>query len=148
MRHCSPKVKDISEVQQQLDPVDWLDKQIKLDYAISPEILRISISGPDPKKNLVDLVDAVKEAYLSEIVAKEHGAREDRLELLKKLYLDYESDLKTKRAALRTLASGPGSTDPKLIFVKQEFAWKQMHTVQTELLQVQSQLRKSASGVG
>jgi polysaccharide biosynthesis transport protein len=137
----SPKVKNLTEVQQVLDPIDWLDKQIKLDYAISPEILRISISGAD--KSVADLVDAVRDAYLTEIVAKEHDARFKRLELLKELYTQYEDKLKKKRDDLRVLANDLGSTDSKLINVKQEFAWKQMHTIQTELLQVQSDLRKA-----
>jgi polysaccharide biosynthesis transport protein len=138
----SPKVRGLPEVQQELEPVDWLEKQIKLDYAISPEILRISITGTEPK-SVTHLVDAVRDAYLTEIVAKEHDARLGRLELLKELYQQYETGLKKKREDLRVLANGLGSTDPKLINVKQEFAWKQMHTVQTELLQVQSDLRKA-----
>ncbi len=138
----SPKVKDVGEIQKELDPVAWLEKKINVDYGISPEIMRISMSGPDSKQ-LPILVEAVRDAYLNEIVDKEYQARLGRLELLKELYAQYELGLKKKREDLRTLANGLGSTNPQLVAVKQEFAWRELHTIQTELLSVQSQLRKA-----
>ena len=137
-----PNVKGLSEVQKELDPVTWLEKQIRVDFAISPEIMRISMSGTESKQ-LAILVDAVRDAYLAEIVEKEHQRRLAHLDLLKELYAQNEDGLKKKREALRTLANGLGSTNLQVLVLKQEFALKELHTIQTELLQVQSELRKA-----
>jgi capsular exopolysaccharide synthesis family protein len=138
----APNVKVLEEVTKEVDPVVWLEKKVTVDYTVSPEIMRISISGTEPN-NLKTLVEAVREAYLNEVVDKEYKNRLDRLELLKELYSQYELGLKKKREDLKVLANGLGSTNPKTVAVKQEFAWKELHTIQSELMGVQSELRKA-----
>src|SRR5205085_1426900 len=105
-------------------------------------IMRISMSGTE-SKNLTTIIEAVRDSYLNEIVDNEYQKRLGRLELLKDMFAQYELGLKKKRDDLRTLANGLGSTNPVLVGMKQEFAWKELYTVQSELLQVQSQLRKT-----
>lgn len=137
-----PKVRGLAAVQKEIDPAAWLEKEIKADYSLAPEILRITIAGVDADQ-LTVLLDSVRDAYLSEIVNKEHNLRLNRLDQLKKLYADYDVVLRDKRRALRTLADDLGSRDAKLLVFKQEFALKELAALQTELLDVQAQLRRA-----
>ena len=91
----APKVKDLNEIQKELDPVAWLEKKINVDYGISPEIMRISMSGPDAKL-LPLVVEAVRDAYLNEIVDNDYQGRLARLELPKELYAQHELGLKER----------------------------------------------------
>jgi capsular exopolysaccharide synthesis family protein len=87
-------------------------------------------------------VDAVTEAYLQEIVNKEHKRRLQRLDQLKELYNTYDENLRKKRQALRDLAAKVGSGDAKTLALKHQFAIEQLHMAEKELMDIQSQLRK------
>jgi capsular exopolysaccharide synthesis family protein len=137
----SPKVQGLVMVQNKADPVTWLEKQLKADYTVAPEILRITLAGEQPDELLL-LVAAVREAYLSEMVNKEQNRRLARLEQLKKLYGEFDGSLREKQRALRNLADDLGSRDSRLLALRQELALKELAAVQAEYLQTQSQLRK------
>ena len=77
------------------------------------------------------LTNAVVETYLAHAVNREQTARLTRLEMLKKLYAQYDKELREKRLHLRTL-SGDGTTDAKRWAMKQEFAQKQLSSLQGE----------------
>lgn len=74
-----PGVSELAAVRNNPDPVGWLETSLKADFSTSPDILKVTLSGPDPAE-LVILLDAVREAYL------EHGVNRDATE--KKAALD------------------------------------------------------------
>jgi hypothetical protein len=136
------KVRELAIIQEQIDPVAWLEKHVNTDFDIAPEIMRISISGTNPTESTL-LLDAIREAYLTEAVEKAHKNRLKRLEDLKDLYVKYDLGLKRKRQDLRAVVEDLGSGDTKYLALKLEFALKALHAVQMELLDIQSQLRKA-----
>src|SRR5439155_326270 len=79
-----PKAADLRIVRQQIEPVEWLEQKIQADYTMAPDILKVSMTGERPEEVLA-LVDAVTEAYLQEIVNKEHKRRLERLDQVKEL---------------------------------------------------------------
>jgi succinoglycan biosynthesis transport protein ExoP len=137
-----PKVKDLSVIKNEVEPVVWLEKQINADFSMAPEIMRLSISGSQPD-HLQALVDAVRDAYLAEVGARDSRWRLDRLDLLKDVHQKYLVKLKKKRDDLKEIVLLPlGSGDTRLLRMQQEFEWNQLNTLQKELLEVQGQLRK------
>lgn len=137
----NPKAAALPVVRQQLEPVEWLEGHLQADYSVAPEILRISLAGDKPQE-LITLVDAVAEAYLQEVVNKEHKRRLERLDQLKELYNTYDDGLRRKRQALRDLAESAGSGDAKTLALKHRFAIEQLALAEKELMDLQSQLRK------
>ena len=127
-----PKVAQLAAVREQPEPLDWLEKQIQVDFALSPEILRISMTGKE-STSVLALVDAVREAYLSEVVDKEKKQRQERLDLVTKLYEGYESLLTDKRKNLKALADDLNSSDSKFLAFRLEFSLKETHMLQQEL---------------
>src|SRR5262249_12473906 len=105
-----------------------------------PEILRIAMTGPDGQQQSV-LVDAVRKAYLSEIVHKENKVRLTRLDQLKKIFAESENSLREKRETLKQMAKGLGGQDQRLLAARQELALKHLRELESELLKRQSQLR-------
>src|SRR6185437_10591522 len=69
----SPEVAELSLVKEHTDPLQWLEKEIKVEFP-SPEFIHISLSGDRPTE-LLKLVSAVTQAYLDGVVNKEHNAR-------------------------------------------------------------------------
>jgi capsular exopolysaccharide synthesis family protein len=135
-----PKVEKLEIVNSQEDPLAWLEREIQIDFSTAPEIMRISMTGPD-SKTVQTLVDAVRKAYLVEIVQKETRTRQARLDQLKKWFAEYDSSLRDKRETLKRMARGVGTKDPKLMAAKQEFRAQHLRDLQTELLKRQSERR-------
>jgi capsular exopolysaccharide synthesis family protein len=135
-----PKVAELPGLQQQPDPVAWLEGVVQADFSVGPEFLTISITGQQPAELRV-LVTAVREAYLREIVTKENRERLGRLEQLKKLYAEYDGIVKNKKETLMRMARDLGSKDQKLLLTKQEFTLKHISDLQIELMRRQSELR-------
>jgi capsular exopolysaccharide synthesis family protein len=99
------------------------------------------MTGDNPQ-HLVILVDAVVNAFLQEVVNKEHKRRLERLDQLKELYNIYEDTLRRKRQTLRDFAQSAGSADAKTLALKHRFAIEQLAMAEKELMELQSQLRK------
>jgi polysaccharide biosynthesis transport protein len=134
------KVRVLEDVKKQVDAVAWAEKRISADFSIAPEIMRISLSGTDAGE-LTLLLDAVREAYLSEVVEKSYKTRLKRLEDLRDLYAKYDLGLKRKRQDLRTMVDDLGSSDSKFLLLKQDMALKELNAIQMELLGIQSKVR-------
>jgi capsular exopolysaccharide synthesis family protein len=134
-----PTVQKLPIVLRQDEPVMWLEKEVGADFSIAPEIMRISMIGEDGD-SLKVLVDAIRRAYMAEIVQKELRARQARLEQLKKYYADYDTSLKEKRDTLKHMARRIGSKDDKVLGAKQELNDKYLRDLQGRLLKERAEL--------
>jgi capsular exopolysaccharide synthesis family protein len=136
-----PGVRDLPEVQQQLDPVEWLKKKVVADYNAGPEMLSVGTTAASPDQAAL-LANAVTKAYMSEIVDKERNKRLVRLDQLKEVSNKYEALLQRKREAFKTIAEPLGTGDAQTAVLKQRFAQEQLAVAEKELLQLQSDVRK------
>jgi capsular exopolysaccharide synthesis family protein len=138
-----PKVAELAVVTSQTDPVLWLEKAIKADFSVAPEILKISMTGEDPDE-LTKLVNAIRDAYMREILGKEGTDRRKRLDKLKEIFGEADRTLQSKRDLLRKMAEELGSSkDSKVMEKTQELALKTMDNLLKELLVTQSKLRRA-----
>jgi capsular exopolysaccharide synthesis family protein len=131
------KIGQLRSVRLQADPVQWLESQLKTDYTLGPELLRVSVSG-DNSEDLKVIVSAVVEAYLKEIVNKEHNRRIKRHDRLKDIYNKYEEKLRTKRRTLRELADAIGAGNATNAAIQQRIALEQLSRSQSELAKLHS----------
>src|SRR5207244_2929955 len=116
-----PGVADLPSVRAQADPVAWLERQIRADFTVAPEILRVVLAGSDPTELQV-LLRAVRDAYLDEITAQEQRPQTERLDRLRKLHDEYSAALAERRKVIRELAEGLGASDPTTLGQKQQLA--------------------------
>jgi capsular exopolysaccharide synthesis family protein len=137
-----PKVATLPIVHAESEPAAWLEKNLKVDFLIGPEIMSIALEGDDPKSMAV-IVDAVRNAYMKEIVNKEHDIRMRRLEQLQGLYARYDQLLREKRHKLNELAETFGAKKSEALLIKQKFFYSHLESLERELLQLQSSARKA-----
>jgi capsular exopolysaccharide synthesis family protein len=145
-RSPDPEVAKLRVLQEQPDPIAWIERNIQADYSVAPEIMRIAMSGDDPEE-LKTLVKAVRDAYIAEVPDKEYEQRIKRLEELGVVYEKFDKILSDKRKRLREMAEALGSAHSVTLQRQQEFALKQLHSLQSELLGLDSQLRKARLAV-
>jgi hypothetical protein len=137
----NPKTAELPIVRGQVDPVGWLERNITVDFSTSPELMRISLTGKNPQE-LVVLVEAVRKAYLQDVANRERTLRLGQLEQLKKVSVEYERTLKGKRDTLKNLAEGLGSSDSKVVALRQQMAMKDLSNLHENLLNTQMELRR------
>lgn len=149
-----PGVADLPVVKGQSDPVAWLEKQLRADFTVAPEILRLMIAGEDAASNRVILA-AVVDAYLDETIEKERRPQTERLDRLKKLQDEYTASLADKRRAIRELAETLGASDPTALSQKQQpiaeragEEWKELKQLQLEARQARLELASLAGREG
>jgi succinoglycan biosynthesis transport protein ExoP len=136
-----PKVAALPIVRNSPDPVQWLEREIRVEPTNSLEIVRITLSG-DNGQEVKTIVDAVVAAYLNEVVDKQKKRRRDRLDELKRLCTYYEDE--AKRARERRQALGDVH-DPKTEsslaakFLEQEHAalWASLVNLEGQIRQLE-----------
>ncbi|MCI0379611.1 MAG: polysaccharide biosynthesis tyrosine autokinase [Gemmataceae bacterium] len=136
-----PEVAGLEIVQKQVNPVEWLEKELVVDFTLGAEIMSIGMAGDDPDA-MNKLVNAVRAAYTKEILEKEQRLRSERLNQLRKLYSQYDDVLRDKRAKLKELAESLGSKQSKNLELRQKSLYAELEKLQSDLLGLQSQARK------
>jgi hypothetical protein len=133
------KVAKLPLIRNRRDPVEWLEKQLKADFSISPEIMRIFMVGEDPDA-LKIIVQAVTEAYVHEIVEKENNKRRNRIEVLREIHNKFEANLQTRKKVLRELVINLGEKDA--FAAQQKAVAKQRGELEKQILQIKKELRE------
>lgn len=134
-----PKAAELKLVRDQADPVEWLETQLEVEFT-SPEIMRVRLSGEDPEELKV-LLNAVADAYLNEVVFKEHNRRLARIEQLKNIAQTYQAKLADKKRALKELAKLAGAKNPKNLLLQQQLLLEQISSAQKDLSTLQRERR-------
>ena len=135
------KITNYRMLRDQVDPIAWLKNELRVEFLAGSEVLEISLSGDFPEE-LAGLVNAIKTAYMDEVVNVNIKTRSDRHEKLKKIKEKFTADLKERRDNLRKLQMAAGSDDRDTLALRQQYDLEHLASLQRELLRVQSQKRQ------
>lgn len=124
------------------DPAGWLASAIDVSFPDDCEILRVSLRGSNPTE-LRDLVNAVTDAYLKEVVDRDRMKRLDRVSRLEQVRNEIEQKSRTKREQLRKLSETLGIGDASVLRFKQKLALEELAALRKELRQVKPELIKA-----
>ncbi len=113
------------------NPVPWLQEEIQVASYHSPEILKLSLSGKNPE-HLAKIVNAVKDAYLAEVVNKEQVERAARLNELMEIHARTEEKVRQKEERVNKLAKQLGTGDSQALTIKQQMALEYFRELQRE----------------
>jgi hypothetical protein len=102
----SPSVAALSVVVEQADPIGWLEKNLRVGFPDSPEVLCIELAG-DRLEQRAKLVNAVVSAYMAEIVGKERIQLTDRLSVLESMRDKYLARLRMQKKDQREALGNP-----------------------------------------
>lgn len=124
------------------DPVSWLKENLEVAFINESEIFHIGLKGEHPEE-IAKLVNAVKDAYMDEVVNVERSKRTRRYDKLKEVNLKKQEMLARQRQHVRALAESLGSNSQQALILKQQFAMENQAIIDKELLQVQSERRRA-----
>jgi capsular exopolysaccharide synthesis family protein len=131
-----PKVAELDIIKSELEPADWLEKKLVVDFP-APEIISISLKG-EVAEELVNIVNAVTNAYVEEEFEKEKSRRMKSADRLAKLKDDYDEKLHTARTQYKTLAKQAGLADPKNANYKYRLLLDELAAAKIDLAQARS----------
>ncbi len=103
-----PKVANLAAIKSNPNALQWLHDNLVVSLTPESELIGISLTMPD-KNDAIKIVNAVVAAYLERVVEYDHQTKITRLEQLRKLYNQYQDELRTKRASLRQLDGSVGN---------------------------------------
>ncbi len=136
-----PGIAKLPTVVDQIDAVDWLEKQLKVDVIGNSEFVAVLLSGDRPD-DLAAIVNAVVDSFIELGPKGEAGERQARLQRLRKLKDEYEDTLKSQRNRFKELAEQIGVSDTKALSYAQQFKQQEVGMARTQLLQAQADLRR------
>lgn len=137
-----PEVAELAEVRDRVDPVGWLEKGLKVDTNLGPELLRVTLNGDNAEETAL-LVNAVTMAYIHEVVNKDRSRQQDRFDQLQENYRKYEDTLRRKRRMLKQLEESLGVEDPKTTEMRYGAELQKLTAIQTELRQTRGELARA-----
>jgi succinoglycan biosynthesis transport protein ExoP len=139
-----PALRELGLLREQDDPAGWLEEELKAGILENTDILRISLTGKDPKE-LKIIVNAIKDAYLEQGVNTQRNQKLARLDELEKVYLVSDEKIRNQRTILRQLAENVKSSDPQALTLKQKIALDEYAASKRDLAQLQGKLRNAAA---
>jgi succinoglycan biosynthesis transport protein ExoP len=93
-------IKDLEIVRSKgMSVNEWLEKNLKTDYLLGPEVLRITLPA-DQAEEAAEVLNAVARAFLKEYAEMERSKRQQRLDELRKQKDVTEEDLRKLRLTL------------------------------------------------
>ncbi len=106
------EVKRLGLDQKEASPAQAILDDLKVDPKENSEILTITYPHKDPVV-ATTLVNAIKDAYLQDIVPAKQAERAERVRQLQKVYDEGVDAIKTKRDSLKKIVSNLDTVDPK-----------------------------------
>jgi capsular exopolysaccharide synthesis family protein len=137
-----PGVDELMTVRSQPSPLEWLEDQLSAEFRAGSELMRLALSGDRPD-DLSALVSAVADAYLDEVLTKDHTERDEAARKLRSLLNDYNDKLGRQRTDLKKLAESVGSDDRQTLALKQQLTEQHLGQERGELNRVETDLKRS-----
>ncbi len=79
--------------------IDWLDRAIKTDYNLGPEILRVTLSA-ERGDEAAELLNAIVDSFLYDLVQKEKARTDEQVEEFQKKKHELDQELSRNRGQL------------------------------------------------
>src|SRR5262249_11640683 len=137
-----PRIADLDEIREHADPIGWLEKNLKTDTLLAPEIVRLSLNG-DHAEDLALILNAITRAYLDEVIGREREKQRVNLEILLANYRTQTKLLHDKRKALRELEADLQVDDEETARQKRIATATQLNVIEGKHLEKQFELRQA-----
>jgi capsular exopolysaccharide synthesis family protein len=134
-----PELRDTSLLKDQIDPLEWLEKELKVHFLEGANFVRIALSGMNPVE-LPKIVNAVKDSYVEESSKFNKNPRRELLKELTQICDRTEQDLGESRERLQQLAKAQQSVNPATAELQRKLAYDKYAAYSRQLSEVQTKL--------
>lgn len=132
------------------DQLQWLANNIRVDYPLSPEHMRVSLDGDSPEQ-LLTIMKAIAAAYGKVAVDRDKTRRQQRLQQLETFQKTYLDKVRDHRERLRKMAENAGgiSGDPAVAATQQRVLEMRLGDAESGLAKLEASIRddEAMSGI-
>ena len=122
------------------DPVAWLRHRLSVSFPGNAELMQVSLTLADKEKAKA-LVNAVVDAYISEVVDRESEQKRHRFSEVDGAVVETDQDIRNKRQELIGLGKELGSLDPDILKERQKHASEKINALSQQLGPLQTKRR-------
>jgi hypothetical protein len=137
----NPKVASLTILEGEDDPVSWLQENLEVEFPQNAEILSIRLRGTEGQANdLVQLVDAVADAYKKEVVSEMRQRRLTSRDLLARNLENLNGEIQKKFEIYLDIARESDRVESGSGQVMQDLDMKRLDRIEAELLRLENEV--------
>jgi hypothetical protein len=135
-----PGISSLSTFAGKEDPKEWLVENLEVEYPEDGEYLAISLKGwASQMEDLTQIVDAVGQAYMDEMVYKERARRLSTKDLLRRRLDDIESKIRDKSSEMLAIARDSGRHDEATSAALRQLNLDRLGRIESEILRLENE---------
>ena len=141
-----PEVKRLPPIQEHIDPASWLGMQLAITFPNKAEVMEVDVTRADPAE-ATTLVNAVIDAYLTEVVNAERNLKQQRLNELDRAFSAKEADIRDRRTELKQLSEKLGTDEKETLNLREKLALEELTLYRQELAKNLFDIRQIQGGL-
>jgi len=131
-----PGINGLATFRGEEDKVGWLMRNVQVSAPMESEVLQVRLRGEDPKE-ITQIVNAVTNAYLNDVVNKEKAERLARRDTLEKKYKENMAEVRSRLDTYHNLARSLGTTDSAEVTTQRALLLDHLGTLRAQQTQLQ-----------
>lgn len=132
-------VESLSPLVQEEDKVGWLARNIQVSAPMESEVIQIRTRGENPQA-IAQVVNAVTQAYLTDVVHKEGAERLRHRDMLEKKYKENMTEVRSRLDTYNNLAESLGTTDSEQVSTQKSLLIEHLTMLRAQQVQLERDL--------
>ncbi len=137
-------VAGLSIIKEQLEPEEWLMKELRVDFPSGPELMQFSLTGDRPQELKV-LVSAVRDEYLSNYGSITQKDRQQRVKNLRDADAKAKNDIKVLYEKFIANAEAGKEVNQETINLKHKINAELLEQTEKEIIKTKADIRQYQS---
>ena len=134
-----PAVANLPMLREQVDPVRFLEEELKVEYQEGSELIKVGLSGENPSE-IAAIVNAIQKAYLKEIIDEEMLRKKERLRILEDRCQTMQSEVEKRYKDLKLSDDAEKPMPETPVALNNQLAAGQLVRLKDNLLKVQAEI--------
>jgi succinoglycan biosynthesis transport protein ExoP len=134
-----PGVNSLPTFQGEEDKVGWLTRNVQVSAPMESEVIQVRLRGENPQE-ITAIVNAVANAYLTDVVNKEKAERLSRRDSLEKKYKENMAEIRNRLDTYHNLAKTLGTTDSAEVATQRALLLDHLGTLRAQRTQLQQDI--------
>jgi len=134
-----PGIDSLGTLKGEEDKVGWLMRNVQVSAPMESEVLQVRLRGEDARE-ITQIVNAVTNAYLTDVVNKEKTERLRRRDTLEKKYKENMAEVRSRLDVYNNLARSLGTTDSAEVATQRALLLDHLGTLRAQQTQLQRDL--------
>ena len=134
-----PGISSLTTFSDEDDPVGWLMRNIQVSAPMESEVVQVRLRGENAKE-VTQIVNAVTQAYLNDVVNKEKTERLQRRDTLERKYKENMAEVRANLDTYHNLAKSLGTSDSAEVATQRALLLDHLGTLRAQINQSQRDL--------